>query len=441
MVRTRSVALRRSRARSRRRMVLKEAVGDFPRHEYHSVLVRGSRASQLSGWKVLTVRRDFFAPLQHAADIQDRKWLDVPQRPMLSLARGLRSVISFVSTFRMPCEILRRLYSATATVWMGTQLLGCARGDIVLGTGATRSMEVAASAEPSLPDASLAAESTVPVAPHVHGAQQPPMAASGVTGTAQVSTMPVGTSPANEDVDAGAPRPVGRPSSGCGQEPVEREVLVDGVPASFLLDIPEGYDKARAYPLILSFRDLDESAAEFRTRLSLVDDAQAFVVYANPMVDALGWQFRSDIAQVDALTSSLGRAYCVDLDRLFAIGDGAGALFANLVGCARGEQMRAIAMLSSAPPPPGPCYGNSAVWLLQRTDTDPMTVGNGLGNRDFWSSRNACDASKPQQAVGASSCVEYAGCMPGMLVRFCEYRGSNWPSFAVRGAWEFFDAL
>jgi hypothetical protein len=37
------------------------------------------------------------------------------------------------------------------------------------------------------------------------------------------------------------------------------------MPCDFLLDVPSGYDPARAYALVLAFRGVDQSAAEFST--------------------------------------------------------------------------------------------------------------------------------------------------------------------------------
>jgi hypothetical protein len=193
---------------------------------------------------------------------------------------------------------------------------------------------------------------------------------------------------------------------------------------------------------VLAFRGMAQSAAEFRAQLQLatVMGSEAIVVHANPVANGTSWEFQRDIPMVDALVSTLGAAYCVDQDRVFAIGDSAGALFVNLVGCVRAAKVRGIAVLSNAPPPPGPCLDYTAVWLLQQTDTDPMTVGAGLGNRDFWAGRNSCNVLMPKSIMPAG-CVEYAGCSDRLPVHFCEHDGNGLPSFAVSTAWDFFRSL
>lgn len=205
-----------------------------------------------------------------------------------------------------------------------------------------------------------------------------------------------------------------------------------------MLDLPASYDKTRPYPLVLAFRSTEASAESFRAQLGLAAIAEAVIAYPNP-VD-INWQFQRDVSLADDLMTQLTQNYCVDLDRMFALGDGSGALFANLLGCVRGDQLRGIATLSNAPPPPGPCVGGTAVWLLQRTDGDPMMVGSGFANRDFWARTNTCDPRMPRP-VTPSPCIEFRSCAPGEPVRACEYRGSQWPSYAVSSAWEFFDSF
>lgn len=333
---------------------------------------------------------------------------------------------------------LRRIAEVVTGLW----LVGCARGDIVLGTGAMVAPNAASGTFTPALDAGEAPSSAGQAASQVVAANSVGQGSPAMVATSNLpsggATVPPPT--ASVEDDAGTPKPVDRPSVGCGQEPVRPALRVRGRAASFLLDVPAAYDKRQAYPLVLAFRGVDTSTAEFRAQLDLGSIADALIVYPDPLDSATPWQFQRDMDLVDELISGLGAAYCVDQDRVFAIGDESGGLFANLVGCVRADQVRAIATLSSAPPPPGPCFGNTAVWLLQRTDLDPNTVGSGLGNRDFWAARNGCNVLDPQP-VAPTPCVAYAGCTQELPVHFCEYAGSTWPSFAITGAWQFFESL
>jgi poly(3-hydroxybutyrate) depolymerase len=142
---------------------------------------------------------------------------------------------------------------------------------------------------------------------------------------------------------------------------------------------------------------------------------------------------------VDALLSKLEAAYCIDQDRVFAVGQGTGALLVTMLGCVRGDVLRGVAPLSGAPPPGG-CVGEPAVWIMQAS-ADPSTFGIGRANRDFWADRNGCDVTLPG-SVAPPPCVEYAGCDVGSPVRYCEYDGDlALPSSAAGGVWSFFKGL
>jgi polyhydroxybutyrate depolymerase len=240
-----------------------------------------------------------------------------------------------------------------------------------------------------------------------------------------------------------APDPAVRPSAGCGEDPtLERSVSLDGDRTDYLLDLPIDYDNHHAYPLLLAFRGMNVSTEQFRAQLGLPEvlGSAAIVVHANPRNEAVAWDFQRDTQLVDALLAGLTSSACIDLDRIFALGDGAGALFVNLLGCVRGDRVRGIALMSSAPPPPGPCVGSSAVWLLQQTDADPSIVGAGLGNRDFWAGRNGCDV-RSATTLDPPQCVDYAGCSPGLPVRYCEQTGTAPPSFVAGATWALFRSL
>lgn len=338
---------------------------------------------------------------------------------------------------------MQRIFSFCAAAWLGVQWLGCvAQGDIVLGTGANPAPDFPIG--PSAPltvtsDAAGAGAAAGPPSFSPTGIVPPPAAAGGGTrGPSGPASTAARSRPSMRDADAGPAVSSLRGSSGCGTAPMQPEAAVDGLPASFLLDVPTSYDKTRPYPLVLAFRNMDASAETFRSQLNLASVADAIIAYPDPQ--DVAWQFPRDVASVDELTAQLTQNYCVDMDRMFAIGDGTGALFANMLGCVRGDQLRAIATLSNTPPPLGPCIGETAVWLLQRTDGDPMMVGSGYANRDFWTRSNACDPRMPKP-VPPAACIEFRSCSPGTAVRSCEYRGPQWPTYAISSAWEFLSSF
>lgn len=338
-----------------------------------------------------------------------------------------------------------------ATALLGTQAVACSGSDIVLGArggslgpdqaGAVSAGEGASGATGSGATAGAAGDGTT-----VGGL-------SGTTGSA-------GMSGANAEAGAGAVAGAGvpmpsagtgaitggpnsRPSTGCGMDPVltpDMTFQANGLSASYILDLPTGYDKYRAYPTIFAFRGVGVSTYDFRGYLNLpsVAGADAIVVYPDCPNAAAGWDAQRDIPWVNSLLAKLQSGNCIDQSRVFAVGHGAGALLVTALGCFRGDIIRGIAPLSSAPPP-GMCT-KTAVWLAQG-NVDPMMLGLGKGNRDYWAGRNSCDVRMPV-SVSPSPCVEYAGCDAGYPVRYCEFDGAaEVPTFTANGVWDFFKAL
>jgi poly(3-hydroxybutyrate) depolymerase len=234
-----------------------------------------------------------------------------------------------------------------------------------------------------------------------------------------------------------------RPSAGCGMDPVsDTSIAVNGMRASYLLDLPVRYDKTRAYPLLLAFREASTTTDAFRASIDLASTTgmDAVVVYPNCVNNAATWDAVRDISLIDVLLPKLEADLCIDRSRVFVLGHGAGASFATAVGCFRGDALRGVAPLSSAAPPGG-CVGAPAAWILQGSMEAMNVVGLGRGNRDYWVTQSGCTAKT--LPVAPAPCVEYTGCNAGSVVRYCEHTGndSTLPSFASAGLWSFFSAL
>ena len=249
-------------------------------------------------------------------------------------------------------------------------------------------------------------------------------------------------SPEAGPIDAGA-RPPPRRSSGCGVDPpaLDDNIQVGTMRGRYLVDLPVTYDKDQALPLIMAFRGAVVSADAFRGYLDLVSTVGegAIVVNLDCLNNAVTWELTRDLPYVDALLAKLLSSYCVDLDRIFAVGHSEGGALVNMLGCLRGDKFRAIAPLSGGPGPSAACQGDVAVWITQ--GKRDVALGAGRASRDFWVQRNGCEAQVPT-AVEPSPCVEYSACKAGLPVRYCEYEGTlDLPTFAADGLWQFFRGL
>jgi polyhydroxybutyrate depolymerase len=340
---------------------------------------------------------------------------------------------------------------AVAVACLGTLTAACAKGDIVLGErgGTLAPAGIGASAGAAGLDTPVAGTGGGMMVGQAGAAAGSGGAVAGVSGSGGSGGMaPEAGAAASAGMGGSAagaapPPTVARPSSGCGKDPdlADFSVEVYGATSTYLVDRPVGYVRTQAYPLILAFHGTNDTAEQFRQTLNLsaVAGTEAILAYPNPLNASAAWEFTRDMPLFGELLKKLKSEYCIDEDRVFALGDGAGALFTNLIGCVNADDVRAIAPLSSAPPPPGACMGNPAVMLVQST-ADPAMLGPGLGNRDMWAMRNSCDV-RVRMPVSPMPCVEYGSCVRSAPVRYCEHDGDRLPSFAASGAWDFFKSL
>ena len=243
------------------------------------------------------------------------------------------------------------------------------------------------------------------------------------------------------------------PSAGCDSAPAlesgERSIEVGGETRTFILDLPSDYDESNPYPLLFGFHGRGFSAAEFRSAsygnlLSVAGD-EAIVVHP----DALGnpeaaWDVDSqvDVRFFDALLEELSDGLCVDEARVFAAGHSSGGYFTNLLGCERGDRLRAIAPVAGGGPfgdgGAPDCAGPVSAWIAHAEDDETVLFQNGENSRDYWVESDDCDADSFDD-VSPAPCVAYEGCSRGLAVNWCEYDGGHdWPSFAARGIWGFF---
>lgn len=159
----------------------------------------------------------------------------------------------------------------------------------------------------------------------------------------------------------------------------------------------------------------------------------------------LAWDTESqqDLRFFDAVLEEVSDDLCVDEARVFATGHSSGGYFTNLLGCVRGDVLRAIAPVAGGGPfAPGggapSCKGPLSAWIAHAENDQTVLFSNGEGSLDHWLSSDDCDENS-SESVSPAPCVGYEGCGAGLAVNWCVYEsGHDWPSFAARGIWDFF---
>ncbi len=254
--------------------------------------------------------------------------------------------------------------------------------------------------------------------------------------------------------DAARPPPFVGPTGsteGCGRaaEPgtTVRDITVEGTERTYRLAIPDAYAPDTPHALVFVWHGLGGSASGFhRTmRIEDVSSGAAIAVYPQGLprvADADGWDLSDDgddVALFDAIYGELSTQLCIDRARIFSTGFSHGGFMSNLLGCVRGDVVRAIAPISGASAGRH-CQGQAAVWLVRGTADLVVAPRLGQSARGRWLVRNGCSAETTP--VSPDGCAEYLGCDEGYPVVWCEHDGPHTvPAWVPGAAWSFFDSL
>ena len=196
------------------------------------------------------------------------------------------------------------------------------------------------------------------------------------------------------------------PSPGCGASPPDpppATIEVDGRAREFITAVPDGYDPAVPHALVFAFHGRTTPNTQVRRYFGLERAAAhpTIVVYPAGLVADDGkfsWYERGqhgdrlrDYALFDALVEQFSSAYCIDLDRIFAVGHSLGGSFANSLGCARGSVIRGVGSVAGRIWE-AECSGPTAAMIIHNPDDDLVPVTRGEHARDWALAQNGLEA-------------------------------------------------
>ena len=239
--------------------------------------------------------------------------------------------------------------------------------------------------------------------------------------------------------------------AGAGLTEGEHTFDLDGRTRRYVLRLPQGYARDRAWPVVLALHGnggsvsyWDGTSGDRNIRAVLADDAVLVVLeaiggnwrdYALPEAE---WPalLEAELRYVDAVVTQVRTDLCVRDDGLFAMGFSGGGSFAGVLACRRPD-VRAIAV------------GGAVLYVPAATCTRPVPAWITIGAlelvpareeyRDTFRDLAGCAATT--SATPPAPCTAYAGCMPEAPVHYCPHPGDHiWPSFASAAMWQFFAA-
>ncbi len=246
-------------------------------------------------------------------------------------------------------------------------------------------------------------------------------------------------------------------SSGCGPDQGfvtgARTITSNEIQRDYYLKLPENYDSDNSYPLIFAFHGFTSdytvfSEGEYDLQEAVGDEA--ILVYPNALKvkGETKWDTdnESDLNFFDDLFEELETSLCFDKRKVFATGHSNGAVFSNMLGCRRGDVLRAIAPVSGLfleDYDEEACVGQVAVIMMHGDNDTIIPQSSAAGGLEYWVSINSCSSETDNSSQGFDAgCKAYEGCDLKYPVSCCEFEGGHlWSDLAGDEIWNFFSSL
>ncbi|WP_422749746.1 cellulose binding domain-containing protein [Micromonospora sp. WMMD1219] len=229
-------------------------------------------------------------------------------------------------------------------------------------------------------------------------------------------------------------------TAGCGKAPTlssgTRTISSGGQNRSYILRIPDGYDRNRPYRLIFGFHWLNGSAnnvasAGYYGLLPLSNNSTIFVA---PQGIDNGWANTNgrDLTLFDDISRQVENDLCVDTSQRFALGWSYGGAMSYAVACARPTIVRAVTVISGANL--SGCNGGTqpvAYFGIHGIYDSVLNISMGRSLRDTFVRNNGCTAQSPREPSRGSLThitTTYSGCREGYPVQWAAFDGDHTPS-------------
>ncbi|MFC8850315.1 MULTISPECIES: cellulose binding domain-containing protein [unclassified Micromonospora] len=229
-------------------------------------------------------------------------------------------------------------------------------------------------------------------------------------------------------------------TAGCGKAPTltsgTRTISSSGQNRSYILRIPDGYDRNRPYRLIFGFHWLNGSANNVASAgyYGLQPLSNNSAIFVAPQGIDNGWANTNgrDLTLFDDISRQVENDLCVDTTQRFALGWSYGGAMSYAVACARPTVIRAVTVLSGANL--SGCSGGTqpvAYFGIHGIYDSVLNISLGRSLRDTFVRNNGCTAQSPREpSRGSLTHVTtlYSGCRAGYPVQWAAFDGDHTPS-------------
>jgi poly(3-hydroxybutyrate) depolymerase len=236
-------------------------------------------------------------------------------------------------------------------------------------------------------------------------------------------------------------------TAGCGRAPTlnsgTHTIQSSGQNRTFILRIPDGYDRNRPYRLIFGFHWLGGTANDVASGGSsgavwsyygqqrLANNSAIFVA---PQGFNNGWANSGgqDVTFVDDMIRRIEGDLCVDTTQRFALGFSYGGGMSYSLACSRANVFRAVAVYSGAQL--SGCADGSqpiAYMGIHGLGDTVLNISQGRSLRDRFVRNNGCTAQNPPEPAAGSRThitTAYSGCRSGYPVVWAAFDGGHGPA-------------
>ncbi|WP_189878356.1 cellulose binding domain-containing protein [Streptomyces bluensis] len=250
-----------------------------------------------------------------------------------------------------------------------------------------------------------------------------------------------GNAPLTASGTAAASVGTAAPSSGCGKAPSltsgTHTIQSGGKNRSFIVRIPDGYDRNRAYRLVFGFHWLGGTSTDVATGRTVETGTWAYyglqrlannsALFVAPQGLNNGWANAGgeDVTFVDDMIRRIEADLCVDTTQRFALGFSYGAAMSYALACSRATVFRAVAVQSGGQL--SGCSGGTqpiAYLGVHGLRDSVLGISGGRALRDRFVRNNGCTPQNPPEPTQGSlthRVTTYAGCSAGHPVAWAAF--------------------
>ncbi|WUB76232.1 cellulose binding domain-containing protein [Streptomyces sp. NBC_00576] len=231
------------------------------------------------------------------------------------------------------------------------------------------------------------------------------------------------------------------PTAGCGKAPALTSgtytIQSGGKSRTFILRVPDGYDRNHAYRLVLGLHWLGGTSTDVATGRTVETGTWAYyglqrlannsTIFVAPQGLNNGWANAGgeDVTLVDDILRRIETDLCVDTTQRFALGFSYGAAMSYALACSRATVFRAVAVQSGGQL--SGCSGGTqpiAYLGVHGLRDNVLGISGGRSLRDRFVRNNGCTAQNPPEPAQGSlthRVTTYSGCSAGHPVAWAAF--------------------